>query len=201
MSASSNSFAGKTVSGGWKIENFMTAGSYGSLFTVRRKDGTRGIIQIEHFRLSYVRRVVRVLRRLQGLSGFAKLYSSGTLRTDTYDKSPMFVMQHLGRSVESLMKSYRFTITDLLKLGIQMVERLRDIHRRGFLHRDIQVRKILTGDPREGEARKLYLIDFGTSVHVKKSIARHRYGSVLFSSTAALGKETYGRIDDLKSLV
>lgn len=207
MSESRNCFVGKIVSGDWKIIKFLAAGSFGSVYTVRRICGPirRGVVKLEHCGLRSVKREAKVLLRLQGLTGFPKMYTSGIFRTEsdmyTNEDIPVIVMQELGCTVELLMESYRFSVSDVLKLGIQMLERLRDMHTRGFLHRDIQGGNILIGNQRDGEAGKIYLIDFKSSIAVNKSTQSHKYGNVLFQSDAALQMKKYGRKDDLESLV
>lgn len=196
MAEFSDYFIGHSVPGGWTIKKFMTSGSYGNVYAVNRTDGKRGVIKIEISGYSSINHEVMVLLRLQHLYGFPKFYSSGKIQGNR-----MVVMQRLGRSMHSLMVSYRFSIKDVLKLGIQMVERLGDMHAQGLLHRDVHVANILTGDPREGEDGKMYLIDFGETDYVNSHTPNRVHGNLLFASTAALRVERYGRKDDLESLV
>lgn len=176
---------GETVSGGWTVERYLSSGSYGSVYSVERRYGRSGVMKIENSGDGCLSHDVRVLERLQG--GFPQLYSSGTFR----DRR-MVVMQRLGTSLKSLTRSYRFRTTDILKLGIQLDRRLQDLHSQGFVHRDIHEGNIITGDPREGEGGKMYLIDFGESGHLGGRTPSSIYGNLLFASTAALRLRRYG---------
>lgn len=189
-------FIGRKVSGGWKIERYLSSGSFGSVYSAKRGDGRRGVIKIESSSNGSLSHEVGVLERVQELSGFPRLFSSGTVRGQR-----MAVMQRLGDSLATLMRTHRFQTKDVLKLGIQMVKRLRDLHSEGLVHRDLHAGNILTGDPREGEGGKMYLIDFGESGDVGGRRPRHMYGNLMFASNASLRLKKYGPKDDLESLV
>lgn len=196
MSECRNAFVGQRVTGGWTIERYLSSGAFGSVYAVRGRDGRRGVMKIENSRDGSLKHEVRVLERLQHMSGFPQLYSSGKFRGYR-----MAVMQRLGQSLASLSSSHRLRTKDILKLGIQMVERLKDLHGQGLVHRDLHEGNILTGDQRAGESGKLYLIDFGESGNVDGRRPGHMYGNLLFASTAALELRRYAPKDDLESLV
>lgn len=182
--------------GEWTIERFLTSGSYGNVYTVKRRDGTKGIAKIECSNDGTLKNEVNVLHRLRHLNGFPKLYHACKIRG-----SEAVVMQQLGESMADVKRCHLLCTKDILKIGIQMVERLRDLHSQGFVHRDIHDGNILTGDPSQGEGGKLYLIDFGCTSHVDTVQPDDQYGNCLFASNAALQSETYGPKDDLECLV
>lgn len=187
---------GCTVFGGWTIERYLSSGSFGHIYLVKHEDGKSGIIKVQVAGYETIRYEATVLKRIEDLNGFPKVYSTGSVQGNS-----MIVMQRLGRSLESLMKSYVFTITDILKLGIQMVARLRDLHGEGLLHRDIHTGNIMTGHESDGESGTMYLIDFGESGIIDGSRPSRLHGSMLFAPFVAHRRRKYGRKDDLESLV
>lgn len=191
-----NSYIGDTVSEEWTIKRFLSSGSFGSVYEVKGRDEMRGVVKIETSRDGSLRHEVEVLQRLQHLNGFPKLYSAGEFRG-----LQTAVMQCLGESLASIKDSHRFRTTDILKVGIQMVGRLRDLHSEGFVHRDIHDGNILTGNQSQGEGGKLYLIDFGETGQVDGDAPNDMYGNFLFAPNAALRMQTYSPKDDLESLV
>lgn len=191
-----NYLIGQTTSDGWTVERYMTSGAYGDVYVVRRRDRKSGIMKVEIPRYASIRYEGHVLKSIHHLNGFPNVYTRGRIQG-----RPMFVMQHLGESVESMMLSHRFTVTDILKIGIQLVARLRDMHARNLLHRDVHVGNILTGNPIEGDSGTIYLIDFGETGHVDGPVPDRIHGDLHFASSASLRMDRYGRKDDLESLV
>jgi serine/threonine protein kinase len=58
-----------------------------------------------------------------------------------------------------------------LKMGIQLIERLREVHNLGYIHRDMKPENICLGlDQNAGE---FYLIDFGLSKPYKEPNGQH----------------------------
>jgi len=66
----------------------------------------------------------------------------------------------LGNSLQVIKnKRERFSLKITLKIGIQMVERLRYVHEKGLIHRDVKPDNFLIGLGKY--ANLIYLIDFG----------------------------------------
>lgn len=189
-------YIGSKVSGGWKVGSYMTSGSFGTVFEAKRWDGQRGVVKIENPGSNSIEHEERVLKRLQHLSGFPKLYSSGRILGNR-----MILIQRLGKSLNELMKSHQFRTTDILKLGIQLTERFRDMHGQGILHRDVHASNILTGDPKARKCGKIYLIDFGETISVNGGTPKRVHGNLLFAPNAALLVDKYGRKDDIESMI
>lgn len=53
------------------------------------------------------------------------------------------------------------SLASALKVGVQMIERLKDLHEMGYIHRDLKPENICIG--LESNAGMIYLIDFGLS--------------------------------------
>lgn len=53
----------------------------------------------------------------------------------------------MGSSLEELLESQgrKFSVSTVLQIGIQIINRLEAIHRKGFLHRDIKANNFMVG--------------------------------------------------------
>lgn len=116
-------------------------------------------------------------------------------------------MELLGNNLEQQFNacSRKFSLRTVLLLADQMLERISDLHKKGYLHRNIRPESFLIG----GEDNKdmLYLVDFGLSKkYVKDGKAipfkkgRKMTGTLRFASiNSQLGLEQ-ARRDDLESI-
>ena len=172
----------------------------------------------------------RVLQVLQGTPGIPRLRYFG--RKDDMDGIFM-VTDLLGPSLETVATSRRLDMpTDILKnpppnynhadfisqIGRQMLQRLRSIHSRGMLHRDVKPDNFLFArtpaldlsrranlNP-NSDAPVLYLIDFGMAKRINAANAANAatgalIGSARYASVAAHRGEPLGRRDDLISMM
>ena len=73
------------------------------------------------------------------------------------------LMQALGPNLGNLYKHNPkecFSDDTILKIGIQLIERLKVLHSIGYIHNDIKLENIVIGGVDNSE---LYLIDYGLS--------------------------------------
>lgn len=71
------------------------------------------------------------------------------------------VIDLLDSSLEDLFEKHdrKFSISTVFQIGIQIINRLEAIHRKGFVHRDIKANNFMIG---KGDKRGIvYIIDFG----------------------------------------
>lgn len=94
---------------------------------------------------------------LQGLVGFPKLIWFGGK-----DAFTIMALELLGPSVHDLLLycGGRFSLKTTLMLVDQLLTRLKDMHSRGFVHRDLKSSNVLLGTGLNGNT--VYLTDFGT---------------------------------------
>lgn len=170
----------------------------------------------------------RVLQLMQGTPGIPKLRYFG--RND--DMNGIFMVSDLlGASLETLATSERQDLDEhslnphdeafISAIGRQMLQRLRSVHLRGMLHRDVKPDNFLFArtpvlDLSRRTAKKahpvpmplLHLIDFGMAKRIKGPTDVHDdnnkgslIGSARYASVFAHAGEPLGRRDDLISMM
>ena len=127
------------------------------------------------------------------------------LSNKTLNKKIM-IMDLLGPSLESILcKSKKFTIKSIILIAIQLINTMKYIHDRGYIHRDIKPDNFVI-DNKNGE--KIYCIDFGLAKkYVKRknehiSFAKNNKfcGTARYASIAAHKGYTQSRKDDLEAI-
>lgn len=103
--------------------------------------------------------------------------------------------------------SKSFSLATTLAIGLQLVTRLEQIHRKGFVHRDIKANNFMIGS---GDDRKVvYVIDFGlakrfrdlrTGQHIPVKGGKSLVGTARYASIASHEGFEQCRRDDLESL-
>ncbi|CDW57365.1 Pkinase domain containing protein [Trichuris trichiura] len=200
---------GTLLSCRWKIVDSIGYGGYCSIYLV--KDGfgkVEAAAKIEEATVKpTLQAEVGILLKLKGARHVLQYLDYG--ETDQF----RFLIMELGGPNLSDLKRFqptkRFSLSTVLRLGVQFIEAVQDLHRIGFVHRDIKPCNFVIG--REMENQKLvYLIDFG----IARRYARQRDGKlrkprkhVGFRGTLKYaspnihdGKEA-GRQDDLWSVL
>ena len=95
----------------------------------------------------------------------------------------------------------------MLTIGIQIITRLEQIHRKGFVHRDIKANNFTIG--RGDKANTVYIIDFGlakkykdlkTGQHIAIRGGKSLVGTARYASIASHDGYEQCRRDDLESL-
>ena len=73
------------------------------------------------------------------------------------------VMERLGESLAELRRRTQagtFNMTTTLRCGVQMIDCLQEVHKKGYLHRDVKPANFVIGRSRNTRGR-IFLIDFG----------------------------------------
>ena len=116
-------------------------------------------------------------------------------------------LQALGPNIRNLLKQCpmaRFSTPTCFKLIIQLIQRLRDLHKLKFVHNDVKLENILVG---HNDTDVLYLIDFGLATvfqledgkHVEKQQLFKFSGNFLFASLSSCRGYNKSRRDDIEA--
>uniref|UniRef100_A0A7E4UMF9 Protein kinase domain-containing protein n=1 Tax=Panagrellus redivivus TaxID=6233 RepID=A0A7E4UMF9_PANRE len=204
---------GKVIGRRWKIIEKLGEGGCGSVYLVEdTKSRARAALKAESNFVpggSVLKLEVQVLRRMIGKKYVAQLIASGKKEKYCY-----MVMTLFGHSLAKLFKACKreFTLSTQVRLGMQMLYGLKQLHEVGFVHRDLKPANLAVG--RKGKhARVLHLLDFGLSREyiIKgtegKPIIRAPRENTLFRGTTKYcsanshTKAEQGRPDDLWSML
>ncbi|MCQ2815830.1 MAG: casein kinase 1 family protein [archaeon] len=117
---------------------------------------------------NYLKLEKTVMELTSGIEGFPKLIAFNSQRENNY-----LAMEFLGPNLSDLFYicKQRFTLQTTLLLGIQMIQRIQDIHSKNYIHRDIKPENFLIG--KGNKSNLLYLIDFGLSKKYKDAKIDH----------------------------
>lgn len=101
----------------------------------------------------------------------------------------------------------KLSLATTINIGLQIITRLQQIHRKGFVHRDIKANNFMIG--KRDKMKTIYVIDFGlakrykdvkTGKHIEVKGGKSLVGTARYASIAShLGYEQCRR-DDLQSL-
>lgn len=198
---------GTLLAGKFKVEAMIGAGGFGQIFRATYQQ--RGIVvavKVEPESQEAGRMVLeqKVLAKLAGKLHVPRILYAGSL--DGYN---FIVMQILGKNLADLKRmahNKKLQIDTTVRIGIQMVQALRDVHEIGHLHRDVKPSNMCAG---LGDHRRIiYLVDFGMTRQFRftdGSLRRNRNyaafrGTMRYVSIAMhMREEQYPR-DDLISL-
>ena len=192
---------------GYEIIKKLGTGAFGTVYkALHKKSGNIVAIKIEnkdkHSRLVHEVKIYKALQKNNAL-GFPRLYD--------YMEKPknnICIMDYLGPSLEDLFEfsNNTFSIKTVLMIGIQVLNRIEELHNLGYIHRDIKPDNFLIGTGKKKS--RIFLIDFGLSKsyldteqnHVEYRTDRNFTGSFRYSSIRNHKGIEQSRRDDLESI-
>ena len=138
--------------------------------------------------------------------GFPKIFSYG--HSGNYG---VLVEELLGKTLEEAFKENKnqpkfIRLKDMLLTGIQVIDRIKSIHQKNYLHLDIKPLNFLLGNP---DNSIIYIIDFGFAKKYRSSrtgrhslLVKNKFfrGNLRFSSINTMKGIEPSRRDDLESL-
>ena len=142
-------------------------------------------------------------KRLEGCIGFPKVYG-----LYTSPEASVLTMDCLGPDIATLSSQRKFSEKTVLKIGIQLLDRVEAMHERGILHKDIKPPNIAIG--RHEKEGVIHVFDFG----IAQTFVDHRgehlpnsrsdklpFGTPLFMSLNIHNREEASRRDDMESVL
>ncbi|KAL5596570.1 uncharacterized protein BROUX77_007254 [Berkeleyomyces rouxiae] len=153
-----------------------------------------------------LREEYRSYKLLAGCKGVSPVHAFGDQYLHRY-----LVIDGLGPSLEMLYSKCKrvFSVKTVCMLGIQMIDRIKCIHERKLIYRDIKPQNFLMGRPGSAEADQVFIVDLGmckeyidpiTKNHISFGGSRALSGTVQFLSNRAIQGFQQSRRDDLEAL-
>ena len=129
--------------GKWQLIEKLGRGGNGLVWKVTSKEGVHGAIKLLHPRnLSDEKRYYRfnqeieVMRKCQNISGILPLLDSKVVESPSSNNQPWFVSA-LAVTLETRLGS-DYSLRDVVMACASYAETLKNMHQRGFSHRDIK---------------------------------------------------------------
>ncbi|KAJ6248138.1 tau-tubulin kinase 1 [Anaeramoeba flamelloides] len=208
-------YSGTPLKQRWSLRNKIGRGGYGEIYLALDLE-TKEHVAVKMERIDRHKRALvlenSILRRLQDSKHTTKFISSGRNTEYKY-----LVMELLGSNIWNLKKSQpnaRFTLATTIKLSVEMISAIEDLHKIGYIHRDIKpgnfgIRNSRRTKTEEGISQSYCCIfDFGlchkyldSDGNVKPGREKAGFrGTARYASIHSHEGMDLGRRDDLLSL-
>ena len=183
------------------IKETLGSGSFGRVYRIECIHKPKSYaLKVDIAQKGNVMLEAKVLSEFHHILGIPKLYKSGALESFSY-----MIIELLGPTLNKLLKlnQGRFSLPTVILVIKQLIQRIEQIHKKGYLHRDIKPHQILIGQNKQ----LIYLTDFGlarkfemNSYHISYQTSCPRTGNATFSSLNNHSGIRQSRRDDLESL-
>lgn len=195
----------------YKIISRLGKGSFGMIFKgININTNEFVAIKIEKkTNHSTLNNEAKVYNYLDRMTGIPKLRTYGSEGNYNY-----IVIDLLGDSLTKLKQIHTniFSMSMIIFLGIQMLQRIEEIHKKGIIHRDIKPDNFIINNKNnkydKNDNNKLYIIDFGlakryiepNNTHIQMTEVKGIVGTMNYISINVHTGITPSRRDDLESL-
>lgn len=197
----------------YRVLSRLGKGGFGAVFEVIDRDHKRFALKVEARRAdrgSQLKKEYNICKRLFNSAGSEAIPEGFPLVYEhkEHNKLEYLIMTRLGESLDKIMDrspGKQLCKSDILMVGIQVVRRLRYLHEKGILHRDMKPNNLVMGWGPNSE-KTVHVIDFGLSSIVQDWATyncdenAHFVGTVYFAPVETLDRKAPSRMGDLESL-
>ena len=206
LSPVSNKLSRKIIFGKYQIIKLIWKGPFSSVYIGKYLTEKKYVaikIQNKNENMSQLEKEAYYQFLLKG-TGIPKVLSFGRSGNNY-----ILVETLLGKTIAKLFelnKNPQSKMKDMCMAAIQIIDRIKYIHSKNFIHQDIKPENFLVGNP---NTSLIYIIDFGfskkyrssrTNKHIKFAINKVFKGSFNFSSINSMKGIESTRRDDLESI-
>ena len=193
------------ISNKYIIIKKLSQGTFGTIYeaeSIKTGEGVAVKFEPKDLGLKTLKNEAKIYQHLGKQNGFPQLKWFGADENYTY-----LAIDLLGKSLSEIVKLYkRLCLKTTLVLGIQMITRLKVLHSKGLLHRDIKPDNFLFG--LNDQTNKIFLLDFGftkrydyNGKHIPEKKINSLIGSPNFVSLNIHNSIEPSRRDDIESCI
>jgi serine/threonine protein kinase len=193
------------IEGKYEVLSELGEGSFGKIFKgVNVNTGVEIAVKIEKDEGGILlKNEAYMYRQLSDMTGIPTMRSFGV-----EDKYTYLVMDLLGGTLEELLQTHggKMPLRMAIIIGLQMMKRVEELHKRGIIHRDIKPDNFLFG--RDSTKSVLHIVDFGLAKyyvdsnkkHIERRTGRKMTGTSRYVSVNIHNGITPSRRDDVESV-
>jgi serine/threonine protein kinase len=186
----------------YEILEKINEGQFGIILKGKNKRTNEYVaIKIEsnnNISINTLKMEAKIYQYLGNLDGFPHLKWYGKIENYSYLVIDLLVCN----LVDIINKNGKLELNNVLKIGIQMLERIKQLHDKYLIHRDIKPNNFMIKD------KKIYLIDFGMckrykidKEHIKMNKLTNLIGTPNFVSLNVHNGIEPSRRDDIESII
>jgi hypothetical protein len=189
----------------YKLLNKIGSGSFGSIYrgqNIRTREYVAIKVESIQSQFKMLKNETYIYQYLSGSPGIPQVKWYGKDSSNYY-----MVLNLLGDSLQKLIAVANiFSLDIILKIGIKIIEILRNVHEKGLIHRDIKPENFLFDSNHKNQ---IYLIDFGfCKSYINNDTCDHKpmkqtnglIGSMNYASIRSHERLELSRRDDLESV-
>ena len=156
----------------YRLLNQIGEGAFGKVYrgeNIRTRELVACKLEPEALDIKLLKNETKAYLLLAKESGFPRIKWYGI-----HDLHFYMVIDFLGESLKNTVSNTdsSFTLVEVLKLGIQMIQRIQSVHSVGLIHRDIKPDNFLFGKTMKN-LKMLYLVDFGLCRGYRQESGEH----------------------------
>uniref|UniRef100_A0A8R1DLY5 Protein kinase domain-containing protein n=2 Tax=Caenorhabditis japonica TaxID=281687 RepID=A0A8R1DLY5_CAEJA len=191
----------------YKLGPVLGDGGYGTVF-LSQDDGVRIAVKTEKFSKSQLKIEILVLKAAMqaNCKHFCELIDCGT-KSKEFDYMMISLLAKDLHKIRCEMPDRKFTMNTALRVGLETLKACEELHRIGFVSRDIKPGNFAPGVKANRQSRTIFMFDFGLArryidknnnvIPTRKEVGWR--GTTRYGSINAHKKLDLGRRDDLES--